>query len=349
MAKRKVLNICELCKGYVTSDDVTQCPVCGSDMVFKSLDLKTIASYKLLDAPIEDTDNEDFAADQSFDNSEDAFSDDSIDITPKQRVTEKKPLIALPTGSDETFTGIVYNYKNSDSDQSKYSRLSVIKLWDAIMYRQRMEDVLHYFRLHVGSGKDEEGLELSRNINVNVHGTIVGGSHIQDNSKLTVSGKFKNGVLMASDILDEENGSHIKFRRSYKAIASAIIFAFLFIYGLIYAIVYGKAFGGAGKSIGVLFRTFGITFVIVLVLYLIVSITKLGIVLRIVSQRKMTVPWIALVIVAFAISIFVFSHLAGASNALGNFTGSISQVLSTIVLYGIIIFGLFLVIKAMIK
>lgn len=360
MGKRVFLNICENCQGYTTDEEMTECPVCGGTLASKPIDVKHKAKYKNLD----DVEFDDFASDKA------TFNDDPIDddytkptetnntnytkddwdeiddeYIPKPRNNSHSR--SRSSSSGECFTGIVYSYRNSDNDGSNYSRLFAMRLWDAIVYKQRMEDVLHYFRLHTSSGKDLDGMELSKVINVNVHGTIIGGVHLADNSKLTVRGKFKNGILMASDITDDNSGSHIRFRRSYKAIATTIVLCILLLIGLIFGISNSNSIGDAFHNIGVFFGTLAIVYVVLIVLYLITSVTKLGIIMRVVSQKKMTIPWLALFIVAFAITILILSNLSGIGSGLGSLKGTFLDLLQTFLLYAILIYGIFLIFKSM--
>lgn len=360
MGKRVFMNICESCHGYTTDEEMTECPVCGGELAFKPIDVKDKAKYKNLD----DMGFDDFASDNepSFDdpldddytepkkrnntsNNNTDYDDTDVDFTPKSRSSSTSRSSSLSSG--ESFTGIVYSYRNSDNDGSNYSRLFVMRLWDAIIYRQRMEDVLHYFRLHTSSGKDLDGMEVSKDINVNVHGTIVGGAHLADNSRLTVRGKFKNGVLMASDITDDDSGSHIRFRRSYKAIATTIVLGILFLIGLIYGISSSNSVGGVFHNIGVFFGTLAIVYIVLIVIYLIASFTKFGMIMRVLSQRKTIVPWLALFIVAFAITSLILSNLSGIGGGLGSLKGSFSQLLQTLLLYAIIIYGIVLMFKSL--
>lgn len=355
MGKRVFMNICEKCHGYTTDEGMTECPVCGGELAFKPIDVKEKAKYKNLDdmgfddfafdneSSFADPLDDDFADPKKRSNND--YDDTDVDFTPKSRSSRTSHPSSLSSG--ESFTGIVYSYRNSDNDGSNYSRLFVMRLWDAIIYRQRMEDVLHYFRLHTSSGKDLDGMEVSKDINVNVHGTIVGGAHLADNSRLTVKGKFKNGVLMASDITDDDSGSHIRFRRSYKAIVTTIVLGILFLIGLIYGISNSNSVGDVFHNIGVFLRTLAIVYVVLIVLYLIASFTKFGIMMRVLSQRKTTVPWLALFIVAFAITILILSNLFGIGGGLGSLKGSFSQLLQTLLLYAILIYGIILMFKSL--
>ena len=355
MGKRVFMNICESCHGYITDEGMTKCPVCGDKLAFKLIDVKEKAKYKNLDdmgfddfafdneSTFADPLDDDFADPKKRSNND--YDDTDVDFIPKPHSSSTSRSRSL--SSDESFTGIVYSYRNSDNDGSNYSRLFVMRLWDAIIYRQRMEDVLHYFRLHTSSGKDLDGMEVSKDINVNVHGTIVGGPHLADNSRLTVKGKFKNGVLMASDITDDDSGSHIRFRRSYKAIVTTIALGILFLIGLIYGISSSNSVGDVFHNIGVFFVTLAIVYVVLIVLYLIASFTKFGIMMQVLSQRKTTVPWLALFIVAFAITILILSNLSGIGGGLGSLKGSFSQLLQTLLLYAIIIYGIVLMFKSL--
>lgn len=360
MGKRVFLNICDSCHGYTTDEEMTECPVCGGELAFKPIDIKDKAKYTNL----EDMDFDDFPSpgskadfddplDYAYDepknsynnNHEDEYDETDVIPPPKQHKTTASQ--AGSNSNAQSYTGIVYSYKNSDNDGSNYSRLFIMRLWDAIVYKQRMEDVLHYFRLHTSSGKDIDGMEISKDINVNVHGTIVGGAHLAENSRLTVRGKFKNGVLMASDITDDDSGSHIRFRRSYKAIATTMALGILFLIGLIYGIASANSAGDVIHNIGVFFGTLAIVYVVLIVIYLIASLTKFGIIMRVVSQRKMSVPWLALFIVAFVITILILSNLSGIGGGLGNLKGTFSQLLSTLLLYAILIYGIVLIFKSM--
>ena len=355
LGKRVFLNVCVSCHGYTPDEDLTECPVCGGELSFRPIDIKDKSTYKKLEDMDNDRSNsgkneqfddpfdESFSAPMNYDSKSDNGSSSTSEEFFVHRPQNNDHSRLTSVNNDQSFTGIVYNYKNSDNDGSKYSRLLIMKLWDAVVYKQRMEDVLHYFRLHTSSGKDLDGMEISKNINVNVHGTIIGGAHLADNSRLTVRGKFKNGVLMASEITDDDSGSHIRFRRSYKAIATTVVISILFLFGLIHCITSSSSIGDFFHNIGTFFWTLIIVYVVLLVIYFIASFTKFGIIMRAVSQKKMSIPWLALFIIAFAITILIMSNMSG----IGSGLSSLREILSAIFLYAIIIFGIVLIFKSM--
>jgi len=353
MSKRVFLNICGNCNGYISDGTMVECPVCGEVLAFKPIDIKDKSKYRNLDdidnddefmPSMDSSSTDDFDYEENNTNSRDysyeTYERDDDDELFRSRVKESANKSAFD--SVQTVSGVVYNYKNTDNDGSKYSRLFLIRLYDAIRYGQRMEDVLHYFKVHVVSGKDIDGMEISKNVNVNAHGTIIGGAHIDENSRVTVRGKYKNGVLMATDIVDDESGSHIHFRRSYKAIATTLMIGVLILIGLMCGINSGNSIGGVFNYIGQFCVTLAIVYVGLIILLLIISFTKFGLIMRAVSKNKFSIPWLALFIVAFAITIFIMSNISG---GLGQLSGSLTKFLTTIILYGILIYGIFLIIK----
>ena len=362
MGKRLFLNICESCNGYTTDEEETECPVCGNFLVFKAVDEKK-AKYKNLDnasfgdsfdftdnstddLPVADTT---FKTESKATEDKNIFDDDEI-IIPETKPQSKPHGKAGFCDSYATYSGVVYNYKNTDTDKSKYSRLLIMKLFDAIVYGQRTEDVLHYFKLHTVTGKDSDGMEISKKINVNVHGTIVGGAHIDEHSRVTVRGKFKNGVLMATDIIDDDCGSHIYFKRSYKAIITVIVLAVLFITSLIYSITSSKSFSGVFDNIGLFFGTLVAVYAVLVILYMVISFTKFGLIMRMVSHKKSTVPWVALFIVAFAITVLILfgsSGSSGTSSGAVASNGSLSQMISELFICAIMIYGIVLMFKSL--
>lgn len=245
--------------------------------------------------------------------------------------------------SGDAVIGKVSQYSSTGKEDGNYRRLFVQKLVDAILYKQRFEDILHRFKVRVKSSPDAFGNCQYTDVQVNVHGTISGGAQITDNSEVEVFGKYRNGVLMAQKINIINNGyqTPVTFQHSAKAIfygILAIVAAFFMIYiGL-------SSDGGFFQNIGSFLKTWLITSVIVTVLYFLLSFSKIGIMTRMASGRPRKFPLVGILLVSLVLTlIFVNSFGLGASVGSllsGLFSSIISIVVIIVVLY--IVFKLLL-------
>lgn len=241
--------------------------------------------------------------------------------------------------SGNVVSGKVSQYSSTGKEDGNYRRLFVQKLMDAILYKQRFEDILHRFKVRVKSSPDAFGNCQYIDVQVNAHGTISGGAQITDNSEVEVFGKYRNGVLMARKINIINNGyrTPVNFQHSAKAIfygILAIVAAFFMIYiGL-------SSDGGFFQNIGSFLKTWLITSVIVTVLYFLLSFSKIGIMTRMASGRPRRFPIVGVLLVSLVLTlIFVNSFGLGAS--VGSWlSGLLSSVISVVVVL-VVLFVIF--------
>lgn len=207
--------------------------------------------------------------------------------------------------------GKVSQYSNTDIEGGRYRRLPHQRLLDAMLYGQRTEELLHRFRVRVSEGIDTFGNEKYTDVEVNVHGTISGGSLIADNSEVEVSGKYKNGVLMARRINVVNNGyrSPVNFQRSVGGTMRVILAVAVLIF-LIVLIAKAGTGGNFFNKLGTLLKTWLISAAALTVLYFLFSFSKIGILSRMRSgKRRFPLFGILLIslVIAFLI-VFVFTR-----------------------------------------
>ncbi|MDO5337008.1 MAG: hypothetical protein Q4E89_06055 [Eubacteriales bacterium] len=109
-------------------------------------------------------------------------------------------------GRRRIVSGRICDYSNVSAEAGSYRRFWFQKIHQAIVYHQRTEDVLHRFRVHTADDKD---------IFVNMHGTISSGAALENNLNVTVSGKCRNGFLMADRASIEYAGSRVPVRMQH--------------------------------------------------------------------------------------------------------------------------------------
>ena len=224
--------------------------------------------------------------------------------------------------------GKVSQYSNSDIEGGRYRRLFAQKLFDAMLYGQRTEDLLHRFKVRVSEGIDTFGNEKYTDVEVNVHGTISGGSLIADNSEVEVSGKYKNGVLMARRINVVNNGyrSPVNFQRS----VGGTMYAVLAVAVLAFIIILTAGSGGNFfDKLGKLLTTWLITAAVLTVLYFLFSFSKIGMLSRMSSGKRRSFPLVGILLVSLVIAmLIVYGFGANAGSLL---SGVLSKVISAIV------------------
>ncbi|MBQ1685462.1 MAG: hypothetical protein II072_08130 [Clostridia bacterium] len=224
--------------------------------------------------------------------------------------------------------GKVSQYSNSDMEGGRYRRLFAQKLFDAMLYGQRTEDLLHRFKVRVSEGVDTFGNEKYTDVEVNVHGTISGGSLIADNSEVEVSGKYKNGVLMARRINVVNNGyrSPVNFQRS----VGGTMYAVLAVAVLAFIIILTAGAGGNFfDKLGKLLTTWLITAAVLTVLYFLFSFSKIGMLSRMSSGKRRSFPLVGILLVSLVIAmLIVYGFGANAGSLL---SGVLSKVISAIV------------------
>lgn len=200
--------------------------------------------------------------------------------------------------------GKITNYTNSQKENSGYKRIVFVKLLQAIVYKQRFDDILHSFTVRVNNGTNAFGNQNYADIPVNIHGIVSGGIQLVDNLDVEIYGKYHNGILMASSIYVLNNGykSPVKLQHSAKAIAYGIL-ALIATAFLIYIGVFSH--GNFFQNIGSFLKTWLVSSIIVLVLYFILT-WKFHLILTLTKGKMTKIPIIGILLVAFIISFLIF-------------------------------------------
>lgn len=227
--------------------------------------------------------------------------------------------------------GKITNYTNSQKENSGYKRFFAKRILDAIIYKQRFDDVLHSFTVRTISGTDTFGNQVYTDVPVNVHGVISGGVQLVNNIEVEVAGKYCNGILMANNISVINNGykSSVYFRHSIKA----VLYGILAIFAAIFLIYIGASSeGGFFENIGSFLKIWLISAVIITVLYFIAIFSKIGIMARMATGKPRKFPWIGILLISLVIALIIFNS-AGIGASVGSaLTGILSSAISVIVL-----------------
>lgn len=241
-----------------------------------------------------------------------------------------------------TIRGKISQYSSSGKEDGTYRRLLPVKLYEAIVYKQRLEDVLHRFTVRVDHGEDALGYQKYTDIPVNVHGTISGGLQLVDNAEVAVHGKYKNGVLMADSIYVINNGyeSKVGFQHSVKAITYGILATVMFLF---ICFVVASTNGSFFANIKEFLKVWLIITVVITVLYLITSMSRFGLLTRMFSNKKRSFPLLGILLISLALT-FLFLSFFG---SLSGFGSALYGLIYSIVPIIIIIVALFFIIKSM--
>ena len=227
--------------------------------------------------------------------------------------------------------GKVTHYSNSEHEGGHYKRLLFQRIIDALVYGQRIEDLVHRFVVRVSTGTDAYGNETYTDIPVNVHGTISSGAQLCDNIDVEVIGKYRksNGTLMAKKIhmLNSGGRSMVSFQHSPKA----ILYGVLAIIALILLVIVGfSSNGGFFQNIGSFFKTWLGTAVVLTVLYFISMFSRSKILYMLLSGRRRGFPLTGILLISLIITVLLL--FAGTS-----LSGLISSIISSVVILIVLI------------
>lgn len=362
-----IIKYCSNCFGspYTENLDLENCPLCGSLLSTKMINDKSELSnwpklpsgFGAFDFDSQDMkgafdakpqeSNESFGAfdDAMYDteNRDNGFSD--IDIDSHEESTSG--CVSKPNGTmDVCIRGKVSQYTVVNGKSGQYRRLFLRKLWQAIKYGQRLEDVLHIFTVTENVGRDDMGYSVTNTYVVNVHGSINYGASIVDHEDVEVKGRFTHdNILMAKEVnvLNGNMSTPVKFQHSVKFIAiSCVIIAILLL-------VLFTATGAGGSAMGNI-RDFIVTmftiYIALLVLYLIASFTRIGFMVRLLSGgRKGKTPLLTMLIISFILTLIVY-NVFGIGATIGNMIASVLGAIGPII---IVIIGVVILLKAIIK
>lgn len=351
-----IIKYCEKCSGrpYTTNLQINNCPKCGSVLGIESVDDIEVEDRTQLYIPKEEKHNEEISQHRSHyekDNDDNANTDYSKKLPVKK---SKRQELATPFAKfqsdnsqkdnyspDNCIRGKVAQYSSSGTEDGEYRRFLPQKIYQAIVYRQRLEDVLHRFTVRVDRGEDSLGYQQYNDIPVNVHGTIAGGLQIIDNAEVQVSGKYRDGVLMADEIYIINNGykSKVSFQRSVRAIVYGVLSAIMFLF---VCFVAATSDGNFFANIKEFCTVWFVITAILTVLYLITRLTPIGILSRMYSKKKPTFPIFVIILISLALA-FLFVSAFGSFTGFGSY---LSGWIYSIVPIVIIVIALFFVIKS---
>lgn len=284
--------------------------------------------------------------DRDSDTFSDSSPDDKVPIHRNNvdlQLADERVLEA-PGFSSTKVHGKVYQYSNTILEGGNYRRLFFQKIYDAIVYRQRCEDILHRFKVRIEHGNDSFGAKRYTDVEVNVHGTLTSGSRISDNTEVEVTGKYREGVLWASNIEVVNNGyrSPVNFQHS----AKAVIYVILAICSAILLSYIGiSSNGGFLDNIGAFARIWLISAAVLTVLYLLAIFSKIGIMTRIATGKPNKFPLLGIILMSLIIALIVFYN-SGIGATIGNALMSLlSSAISIAVFLGVIYYIFRLLIK----
>lgn len=371
-----IIKYCPECIGkpYTKNLDTLNCPVCGAalasefvgeDELFARTQLpdKTPASNSSFDGTdIFAPENEKFDGYESSD-PQNIFGnpfENNDDITPFNSgppaaeinsAEHQNPVVSRSNSGnsenkkmEKVIRGKVASYSSTGKEDGSYRRLLLPKLFDALIYHQRLEDVLHRFTVRVNAGQDIMGFGNYIDVPVNVHGTISGGMQITDNCEVEVKGKYKNHVLMAQtiDVINNGYKSRVKFQHSTKAIFYSIL---LFIAAVVTIYFAATSNGNFLSELKYFMITWAIIAAITTVLYIIISFSKLGLLARFASKSTKRFPLIGILVISFIATVIFLKCLGGVAGLDSLFSNLLIALLPLIIL----IAGVIILFKAIIK
>jgi hypothetical protein len=234
-----IIKYCPNCSGRPYTKDflMRSCPYCNADLQSEMVNEDILLNREEMKCNNQDLDFPHETKDQPDEvHLENRYNSDKIPSTYLKK--DSKVLDATRESSgfsvnsheiSTTVTGKISQYSSTGREDGAYRRLLPVKIYQALVYRQRLEDVLHRFTVRVEHNEDMLGHQNYTDVPVNVHGTISGGLQLVDNAEVEVHGKYNNGVLMADSIHIINNGhkSKVGFQRSVKAITYGILSALM--------------------------------------------------------------------------------------------------------------------------
>ena len=349
-----LVKYCPKCHGkpYTDNLDIQCCPLCNTTLCIESVDDSAVADRRML--PV----SESYNSEPSFDSENLPAEKDASNTHKKAKgyvpvvpVKRNKTMesssrnnnhyrVRNNTSSEKTICGKVSQYSSTGKEDGAYRRLFVVKIIDAIIYHQRIEDVLHRFNVRVDNGKDDMGYSQFSDIPVNVHGTIATGMPITENSEVEVKGKYRNGVLMASKVNIVNNGcvSEIKFQHSI----AAIVYGALALLAAVAVIVFAaNSDGNFFASLKSLFAMWLTISAITSVLYFFLFFMKIGFLTRLATGRPRRFPIVGILLFSLFVTM-VFLNAFGIGATVGSL---FSKLLSTVLPVVLVIVILIIILK----
>lgn len=341
-----IIKYCKNCLGepYTKRLDIDVCPMCGNELKMISVDETELALRDEFEQSALEFSRKELLS-ENDEGDKNLFELDSEKtenkLLPNISFYKHTTLPDKGTLNEPYVVGKLTRYSKADED-SGYKRLFIGKIIDAIFYKQRMEDVLHRFTVRVDCGKDALGHNEFKDIPVNVHGVIASGLQLDENCDVEVKGKYKNNVLMASEINVLNSGfkSKVHFQHSRGAIAYGI----LAIIALIFFIYVGlSSDGGFFANIKEFFVVWLVSAVVITILYFALFLSKLGVLLL--MGKKKSFPFVGILLCSF-ICALLFMNVFGLGTGVGDlFSGWLSSIMPIIITIIALIVVVCLVIK----
>lgn len=363
-----IIKYCPECIGrpYTTHLDTVNCPVCGAVLASEFVGEDELYTRSKLPESYP-TDENSFGDTSAFpSDNEDSYeaNDDNNPFVNPFSGNDIKPFNSNPPSAEvnsavyqqpvvpkseksnmeKVIRGKVASYSSTGKEDGSYRRLLPSKILDALVYHQRLEDVLHRFTVRVDGGSDLMGFGNYVDVPVNVHGTIAGGMQITDNCEVEVKGKYKNHVLMAQsiDIINNGYKSRVKFQHSVKAVFYSILFLIAAVVAIYFA---ATSDGNFLNELKYFMITWAVIAAITIVLYIIISFSKLGLLARFASGKSKRFPLLGILVLSF-IATVIFIKCIGGVAGLGNLFSNLLIALLPLV---ILIAGVIILFKAIIK
>lgn len=336
-----MIKYCPNCTGhpYTKEIEYDKCPICGTTLYGELADEKSLTNREKLFFNT-NTDSDGKQIQPSLQNDADIFSEDpsiNENVTLFNSSYKAKSDTKGQSSQTKVVRGKIGSYSSSGKEDGNHRRLLISKIFDAIVYNQRLEDLLHRFVVRTESGFDEFGNTNHIDVPVNVHGTIAGGMQLADNCEVEVHGKYnRNGVLLAKKIYILNNGykTRVKFQHSI----SAIVYSILFIIALAVAIYYSCTESGYFlDNMKYFVITWGIIVAIMSVLYITLIMSKIGIATRIATGKPGKFPFLGILIFSFIIAAVILLLLGGISGISALLISLLKYIIPIIILIVIVV------------
>ena len=241
-----------------------------------------------------------------------------------------------------TIRGRISQYSSTGSEDGNYRRLLVQRIYDAIVYKQRFENLLHRFTVRVEGGTDAFGNQEYFDVPVNVHGTIAGGMQLADNNEVEVTGTYRGGTLMAREVTIIANGyrTPVQFQRAVGLIALSIAALVALIFG-IYVAVDSSNGGSIWPTIVDFLKTWGVVSLILLVLYVMFCVSRFGFQLMLLMRGQRSHPLLTIVLLGFILTVLILAKFGSAGNLLSALSSLGAAILPSAIVLLLMIFLVF--------
>ena len=353
-----LIKYCSICARhpYTENLSVSKCPVCNSELLVEAVSDESLlnrpklinnhshgtaangnSSYKapVFNSPFENSSDTGLLPPQTMSQNQGSNNTNIIKAATSGALISSNTGVVNATPGAVTgrararrtgttvIQGKVSQYTCSEQEAGQYRRFPIHKIIDAVVYHQRLDDVLHRFNVRTDNGADAMGHTQYTDTPVNVHGIIAGGGmHIANDSEVEIEGRFKNGVLMASkvSVIQSGNYSRVKFQHSASAIINGILAVVALVVMLVFVIMKGGSFFSTFKYF---LKTWLIISAVSTILYFLIRFSKFGILARMASQKKGKFPLVGILLFSLIATLF-FTNAFGVGTTL---TGLVSKLI----------------------